>query len=100
MSVEVAITDEEYANVKQGYEVVVRFDGLSEEFMGTIDRIHPRSEVRDGDNVFIAEVNLANADETLHPGMSGYARIKSQTRSLGWNLFHKPWEHLRKSLPF
>ncbi len=100
VSVEVAITGEEYANVRSGYEVTVRFDGVDDEFTGTIDRIHPRSEVRDGDNVFIAEVALDNADEKLRPGMSGYARIKGQTRSLGWNLFHKPWEHLRKSLPF
>lgn len=100
VSVEVAITDEEFANVRKGYEAVVRFDGLDEDFTGTIDRIYPRSEVRDGDNVFIAEVALANVDEKLRPGMSGYARIKCRTRSLGWNLFHKPWEHLRKTLPF
>ena len=100
VTVEVAISHDEFANVRESDEVVIRFDGIDDDFTGTIERIHPRSEVRDGDNVFVAEVAIANTDAKLRPGMSGYARIKGQTHALGWNLFHKPWEHLRKSLPF
>jgi len=100
VSVEVAINGEEFANVRTGYQVTLRFDGLDKDFTGKIRRIHPRSELRNGVNVFIAEVMLPNDEQKLRPGMSGYARIHGQTHSLGWNLFHRPWEHLRKTLPF
>lgn len=100
VTVEVAIPDDEHAHVDSGFEVTVRFDGVEEDFTGTIQRIHARSEVLDGNNVFIAEVVIENNDERLRPGMSGYARIKGNTKSLGWSLFHKPWEHLQKLLPF
>ena len=100
VTVEVAIPDDEYSNVRQGFEVTVSFDGINTDFNGTVNRIHPRSEIRDADNVFIAEVILTNTHEQLRPGMTGYARIKGETHSLGWNLFHKPWEHLKKSIPF
>ncbi|APZ94421.1 efflux RND transporter periplasmic adaptor subunit [Fuerstiella marisgermanici] len=100
VTVEVAIPDDEFSNVAAGFEVSVKFNGIDETFTGTIERIHPRSEIRDADNVFIAEVVLSNASEQLRPGMKGYARVEGETHSLAWNLFHKPWEHLRKSLPF
>ncbi len=100
VTVEVAIPDDEHPHVETGFEVTVRFDGVDADFTGTIQRIQPRSEALDGENVFIADVLIQNADERLRPGMNGYARIKGQTQSLGWNLFHKPWEHARKWLPF
>jgi len=100
VTVEVAIADDEFVNVEAGFAVFVRFDGIARTFEGTIGRIRPRSEIRDGNNVFIAEVILQNADSQLRPGMMGYASVKGKTRTLGWTLFHKPWEHLQKSLPF
>ncbi|MFV0441998.1 MAG: efflux RND transporter periplasmic adaptor subunit, partial [Planctomycetaceae bacterium] len=99
VNVEVAIPHDELVNVPAGARVSIRFDGVDQDFTGTIRRTYPRSEVREGDNVFIAEVELPNTDSILRPGMSGYARIVGPTRALGWNLFHKPWEHLRKLLP-
>ena len=100
VTVEVGIPDDEFTNVRPGYEVTIKFNGVDAEFTGMIERIHPRSEIRDADNVFIAEVVLNNSSEQLRPGMKGYARVKGETHSLGWNLFHKPWEHLKKSVPF
>jgi multidrug resistance efflux pump len=98
--VEIAIPDDEYSHVEVGNDVKVRFDGVEKDFDGRIRKIHPKTEVRDGDNVFVAEVVLDNAGEGMRPGMNGYARVKSKTHSLGWNLLHKPWEHFRQSLPF
>ena len=100
VAVEIAIPDDEHSHVEIGDEVHVRFDGVDKVFDGQIQRIHPKSEVRDGENVFVAEVVLSNADEGMRPGMNGYARVKSATHSLAWNLLHKPWEHFRQSLPF
>ena len=53
-------------------------------------RIHPRAELRDDENVFVAEVQLANADGSLRPGMRGTARVESERRPLGWILLRRP----------
>ncbi len=100
VTVEVALPADEFANVRTGFPVVVTFDGIDITFDGTINRIHPRSEVQNSDNVFIAEVELNNTHEQLRPGMKGHAKVKGESHSLGWNLFHKPWEHLRQAMPF
>ncbi|MEZ6058349.1 MAG: efflux RND transporter periplasmic adaptor subunit [Planctomycetaceae bacterium] len=63
-----------------------------EKITGTILRIRPRSEIRNQENLFIAELEIPNNDLTLRPGMTGTARIEGQPHSLGWRLFHKPWE--------
>jgi multidrug efflux pump subunit AcrA (membrane-fusion protein) len=98
--VEIAIPDDEYTHVAVDYEVTVRFDGFDQALTGKIRKIHPKSEVRNGDNVFVAEVVLSNDGLAMRPGMTGFAKVKSETHSLAWNLLHKPWEHLRQSLPF
>ena len=54
------------------------------------ERIHPRAELREEQNVFIGEVRLENPRQTLHPGMRGHARIKAGTATLGWILFRRP----------
>lgn len=100
VTVEISVAHDEFPNVREGFEVLIRFDGIDREFVGTIDRIYPRSELRDNRNVFVAEVAIDDHENVLRPGMSGYARISGETKSLGWSLFHRPWEHLRKSLPF
>lgn len=66
-----------------------------EKVRGEVAKIHPRSEIRDGQNVFIAEVNLENPDRELLPGMSGLARVRSRIRPLGWIWFHKAWYRVR-----
>jgi hypothetical protein len=73
--------------------VKVWLSGLgSRAISGEIGAIFPEAEMRDGANVFIAEVVLRNENHLLRPGMSGKASIKADRHSLGWNLFHKPWE--------
>ena len=55
---------------------------------------HPRptSELRDGKNVFVAEVVLHQPDPRLRPGMTGTVRINCDSSPLFWNLFHRPWD--------
>ena len=96
MRVEIAVPDDEIAQVKTGFSVKVWIDGKEDEpIEGQIKKIHPRSETRDADNVFIAEIEFPNDEERLRPGMKGNARIDCQKRSLGWTLFHKPANYLR-----
>jgi hypothetical protein len=64
------------------------------QWRATLARIHPRAVTREKDNVFLGEVPLDNADGVLRPGMKGRATVRTGTRSLGWVLFHRPWNYL------
>jgi multidrug resistance efflux pump len=93
MIVEIAIPDREIAYIHQGQQVVVRLNAFPRQtWSSTLDKIHPRSENKDGHNVFIGEVRLDNADQLLRPGMDGGARVIGESHPMGWNLFHKAWE--------
>ncbi len=60
----------------------------------TVERIHPRAEVRDGATVFIAEASLSNPEDRLRPGMKGKGYVIAEQRALGWVLFHQVWEQV------
>jgi len=68
---------------------------LWEQPLGTIQ---PRSEVIDGENVFVAEIQLDNAGERLKPGMRGVVHIEASERTVGWVLFHKAGERIAAAL--
>lgn len=93
MSVEIAIPEDEISYVRRDLPVVVRLDAYPRrQWQGAIANVHPRSENKDDQNVFIAEVRLDNTDGFLRPGMNGKAKIITGYRPLVWNLFHKPLE--------
>jgi biotin carboxyl carrier protein len=95
MLVELAVPEEDIAYVASGAEVRVQLDACgSERWNAKIARVHPRSEVQDERNVFIAELTLDNAGGRLHPGLKGTATIVGPRRPLAWNLFHKAWDRL------
>ena len=99
MRVEVAIPSTEIAQIKVGFDAKIWIDGQEDEpLVGSIKRIHPRSETRDAKNVFIAELEFDNEDERLRPGMKGSVRIDGEKRSLGWSMFHKPMNYVRSRL--
>lgn len=58
----------------------------------------PRAEIRDGRSVFVSRVPLEDGIQGPMPGMRGDARLYAGERALGWVLFHRPWERLRKWL--
>lgn len=92
MIVEVQIRDEDIAHVKDGQKVAVKLDAYpGTVWDGTISKIHPRSELRDSKNVFIAEVSLAEGGETLRPGMKGTATITTSSHTTLWIVFHRAW---------
>ena len=65
-----------------------------ERLRGSLSRIHPRSELKETEHVFVGEFDLDNPLQLLRPGMQGQATIVTTRHPLGWNLFHKPWEKL------
>lgn len=95
MVVEIEIPEEDVRHVSQNMKLTFHLDAmLGETLEAQVLRIHPRAEVRDQDNVFIAEAELANSSTTLRPGMKGVAKVSTGARPIAWNLFHKPAAHI------
>jgi multidrug resistance efflux pump len=95
MVLEVGIPDESISYAKIGQKVWFRLESLPRSsFHGVLTRIHPRSEERESDNVFIGEVRIESDNELLRPGMRGRAKISANRRSLFWVLFHRAWEQV------
>jgi len=91
MVIEVSIPEADVWHVQPDMSLRLRLDALpSETVDATILRIHPRAELRNHENVFVAEAELDNTDRRLRPGMRGDAKVSTGQHFLGWNLFHKP----------
>jgi multidrug efflux pump subunit AcrA (membrane-fusion protein) len=92
MLVEIAVQEDDIRHVREGMPVEFYVHAMPHRTMsGTLSRLHPRAELRDHDNVFIAEVQIEDTDNVLRPGMRGRASIRGDRHALGWNLFHKAW---------
>ncbi len=95
MIVEVAIPERDSVHASVGQKVDLTLEGfLGSHWGGTLLRIHPRSEMRERENVFIGEFELENLDGRLLPGMHGQARLEGKLRPLVWLMFHRAWESL------
>jgi hypothetical protein len=89
--VQAEVDDAEVSLVEAGQQVAVRFDGLGGAWSGVVEKVHPRSEVRDSRNVFIAEISLDEPNLTLRPGMKGRAKITTTDSSLFGMMAGKAW---------
>jgi len=99
VKIEIAIPADDASQVKRGHPVTVWIEGQEDRPLeSVIERIHPRSEIRDALNIFVAEIRFENSEEMLRPGMKGVVRIDAEKRSLGWSLFHKPINYMRSRL--
>lgn len=95
MMVEIAISDADISFVQTGMPVSLRLEAMPRQpFEGRLARIHPRSEQRDQENVFLGEATLDADSRLLLPGMRGRAKIASGYRPLGWVLFHRALDQL------
>lgn len=94
LRMEVAVPAEEIRHVRLGMPVEFRpASDPSCVIHGEIRKIRPRADVRESENVFIAELQYDNSDHRLRPGMKGHAKVVSDAHPLAWNLFHRAWEH-------
>lgn len=91
LDVELAIGEDDLPSIHRGLPVRVTFDAFPwHSYQSTIERIHPRAEIRDDRNVFVAQVRLPNPQRALHPGMRGHARVLAGQAPLGWILLRRP----------
>ena len=96
MLAEIGIPESEIQYVEAGMPVTIKLNAFPfKTWDGTIEKIHPRTEIVADDSVFIAQVRLPNKENQLRPGMKGAAKIKSRYSPIGWNLFHQSWESVR-----
>jgi multidrug efflux pump subunit AcrA (membrane-fusion protein) len=95
MVLEVAIADRDVSCIQQTTNVRFRLDALPQTTLhGQLIRVCPRSEIRDGANVFIGQVQIDEQHAGLMPGMRGRAKLAAGRRSLFWLLFHRALEQL------
>lgn len=90
MIVEVLVPEAEIDRISTGQEIqlyleAVPNDGLS----GVVSRIYPRAELRNGANIFVAEVELNNGAGLLRPGMKGTVDVNTERRPLAWIAAHR-----------
>ena len=91
MVVELCIPEEDIRHVEVGMTVDIQLEAVPEDSITALIRsVHPRAEIRDGKNIFIAEADIPNHNSLLRPGMRGSAHVNTRRHPLGWNLFHKP----------
>lgn len=91
MVVEVAVSAADIAYIRSGMPVTIRLDGAPwQRWTATLGRVQPRAELREHENVFVAEVRLDNAADQLRPGMRGRAEIGAGRMPWGWQWLRKP----------
>jgi multidrug efflux pump subunit AcrA (membrane-fusion protein) len=101
MIVELDVPDREISRVRTGMPLRFRLEAFAgERWHGAVERLHPRSEQREGRNVFICEAPIANTDARfdLRPGMRGRAAIESDRRPLLWIAGHRLWDFVVETL--
>ncbi len=96
MVAEVEVPEDEIRFVASGMPADLKLNSFPfRSFAGNVSKVNLRAEVRDEESVFVAEVQIDNADRLLKPGMAGRAKIDTGWSTLGWRLFHRPWESVR-----
>ncbi|KAA5545910.1 efflux RND transporter periplasmic adaptor subunit [Roseiconus nitratireducens] len=93
MVVELEIPDHEIGFIQPNTVARIRLNaGGGDAIEKPLDRLYPAAEVRDDQNVFVACVNLPNADRKLRPGMRGDAIAYGPVRPWLWSMVRTGWE--------
>lgn len=99
MRVEFAVPESDYAMVRVGMPVEFHLHAFANQtFSAKIEKVHPRAELRDDQNVFIAEAVVIDDRAVLRPGMRGRGKIASDRHAIGWNVFHKAYHATRHAI--
>lgn len=96
---ELEICEADLSHVSVGQDVQLVADGNPlHPIHARIEKIRPISEIRNGQNVFVAEVTIDNVDGRLRPGMKAHSKISAGYRSAGWVWLHRAFERAYGSL--
>ena len=99
MVVEISISEEDLIHVRETMRVDFYLHAIpNERITAKIEQIHPKAELRNHENVFVAKANIQDDTGILRPGMQGRASITGDRHTLGWNVFHKLMYSVRQKL--
>lgn len=94
-NLQIKISEVDLRQVQEGMTVSLRLESMPHEVIeSSIERVHPKAELHDSQNVFLADAPLASQTQLLRPGMQGSGSVACGKRALGWNLFHKAYYKL------
>ncbi|OYP31161.1 efflux RND transporter periplasmic adaptor subunit [Rhodopirellula sp. MGV] len=86
MLIELEIPEAEVGFVEPKTPARIRLSGLQDTVIDQpVKAIHPSAEIRDEQNVFVATIEVSNADELLRPGMRGEAIAYGPIRPWLWS---------------
>jgi multidrug efflux pump subunit AcrA (membrane-fusion protein) len=95
MTVEASVPEGDLDRVRAGATTSVVLDARPyEKRAAAVTRIYPRAEIRDGANVFVAEIALDNRDGLLRPGMKGRVQVATEPRSAARWIADRYWPTL------
>ena len=99
MTVETHLSTEDLAQIHVADRATLRVDShQGNVWRGELERIDPRAKIIDEKVVFVAELEIDGGVNELKPGMKGTVTLSSGTRTVGWLLFHRPYQWLLKKL--
>jgi multidrug resistance efflux pump len=91
--VEIAVPEDQLRFIEPGSAVALKLDAFpGRKWRGAVERVRPVAEIRDAQNVFIAEIRLQNEEGSLRPGMKGRAKVTGPVRPFVWIFLHRPYE--------
>lgn len=97
MLAEIAVDEKDVSIVSKDMPVAIKLNALPDRTLESqVFKVSPRSETREGHNIFVTEAELPNPDGLLRPGMKGQAIIYSTSRPLIWTLIRKPWQVVQR----
>jgi multidrug efflux pump subunit AcrA (membrane-fusion protein) len=96
MIAEMQLNADDLPWIRVGTKAVLRAEiGFGKSWQGTVERLEPRAEIIDEHAVFIAEMEVDNAERLFRPGMRAEVVVNAGTKSIGWILFRKPYRWLQ-----
>lgn len=96
MRIDLAVAEADLALVREGMEVEVRLAShVGDVLQAKVKKIAPRSELKDGENVFLLEAVVGNEGGRLRPGMKGKAKVYGDKKPLIWTVTRGAWNYLR-----
>ena len=89
--VEAAVNEAEVALLETGPSCKRSVRRIERRLVGSRRKVHPRSEIRDSQNIFVAEIALDESDLRLRPGMKGRAKITTTESSVLGVMARRAW---------
>jgi RND family efflux transporter MFP subunit len=97
--VEMKVLERDVDLIAESTRAEVAFNTRPEDTFGVkINRIEPSAVVDTEGNIFVVRGALENGADWLRPGMSGVAKIESESRTLFWICTHRLADFLRLKL--